>query len=77
MTILRLALLVFTLILFGVWVAWHEGGGVKAWFFGILCVTWGGMFTFPYLLLAITKTCGEMSALFLRAHSDLGAVGLR
>ena len=61
--------LVIHLGLLGVWVAWREGGGIKGLVFGAFCVIWGGMFTFPYLLLAITRARGNMESLFLGVHT--------
>ena len=56
--------LVIHLALVGWWVAWREGFGVKAYIFGIFCVIWGGMFTFPYLLFATLKAKGNFQQIF-------------
>lgn len=56
--------LVIHLALFGVWVWWREGGGFRALVYGIFSVVWGGMFTFPYLLVALTRSGGNMREFF-------------
>lgn len=61
--------LVIHLGLMGVWVGWREGGGLKGIIYGAFCVIWGGMFTFPYLFVALTKSHGDMSELFLGVHA--------
>ena len=61
--------LVIHLGLMGLWVAWREGGGIKGPVFGVFCVIWGGMFTFPYLLFAIAQSRGDMHSLFLGVHA--------
>lgn len=60
--------LVIHLSLMGAWVAWREGGGGKGYLFGAFCVIWGGMFTFPYLLIAIARARGDMADLLLGVH---------
>lgn len=61
--------LVIHLGLMGVWAGWREGGGLKGGVCGVFCVIWGGMFTFPYLLVAIAKSRGDMGELFLGVHA--------
>jgi len=67
--------LVIHLVLMGVWVAWREGGGLKGNIYGVFCVIWGGMFTFPYLLIAMAKSRGDMAQLFLGEHTHRPALG--
>ncbi len=57
--------LVIHLGLIGVWVAWREGFGVKGVIYGAFCVIWGGMFTFPYLLVASYRANGDPRAIVL------------
>ncbi len=68
--------LVIHLGLTGVWVAWREGGGFKGVVFGVFCVIWGGMFTFPYLLVAIARARGSSAVLFLGVHARASASGV-
>lgn len=67
--------LVIHLGLMGVWVAWREGGGFKGLVFGVFCVIWGGMFTFPYLLVAIARSRGNPASLFLGVHARASTSG--
>ncbi|MGR8947669.1 MAG: hypothetical protein ACU84Q_06450 [Gammaproteobacteria bacterium] len=62
--------LVIHLALVGLWVAWREGFGVKGFVFGIFCVVWGGMFTFPYVLITTYKAKANFSDIFLGVHSS-------
>ncbi len=63
--------LVIHLGLMGVWVAWREGGGFKGCVYGAFCVIWGGMFTFPYLLVAIARARGDHARLLLGVHAPV------
>jgi hypothetical protein len=47
------------------WIAWREGFSAKGWLFGVLSIFMGGMFSFPYLLLATYKVQGNPTALLL------------
>tara|TARA_R110001592_G_scaffold57963_3_gene176105 strand:- start:623 stop:985 length:363 start_codon:yes stop_codon:yes gene_type:complete len=67
--------LVIHLGLVGVWVAWREGGGLKGCVYGVFCVVWGGMFTFPYLLVAIARTRGDYARLFLGVRANANLTG--
>lgn len=60
--------LLLHLVLLGAWVAWREGGTGKGWLFGLLCVAWGGMFSFPYLLWAGCRAGGDPAGLLLGVH---------
>ncbi len=68
--------LVIHLGLMGVWVAWREGGGFRGLVFGVFCIVWGGMFTFPYLLAAIARARGNPAVLFLGVHAPASASGV-
>ena len=61
--------LVIHLALIGWWVAWREGFGAKGYIFGVFCVLWGGMFTFPYLLYAIIQSRAEPARIFLGVNA--------
>ncbi|MEQ8660238.1 MAG: hypothetical protein RLW62_05440 [Gammaproteobacteria bacterium] len=61
--------LLLHLVLLGVWVSWREGGTARGHLFGVLCVVWGGMFTFPYLLWAGVAAGGDPLALALGVHA--------
>lgn len=53
------------LLLLGTWAWWREGGGVRGWIIGFLCVVWGGMFTFPYFIYLIVRNQASMTNIFL------------
>ena len=57
--------LVIHLGLMGWWVAWREGFSTKGYIYGVFCVIWGGMFTFPYVLMATYKAGGKLAEIFL------------
>lgn len=65
--------LVIHLALIGWWVAWREDFGLKGYIFGIFCVIWGGMFTFPYVLYATFKAQGDFQEIFLGTRNQRGA----
>jgi len=60
--------LVIHLALVGCWVAWREGWGAKGAVFGVFCVVWGGMFTFPYVLIESIRADGDPERIFLGAN---------
>lgn len=62
--------LLLHLVLFGVWVSWREGGTARGHLFGVLCVVWGGMFTFSYLLWAVIAAGGNPAGLTLGVHAS-------
>lgn len=51
------------LFLLATWIIWREGGGLKAYVYGFLSIVMGGMFSFPYLLLATYRAQGKPQAL--------------
>lgn len=53
------------LIILASWITWREGADLKAYVFGFLSIVMGGMFSFPYLLLATYKARGNVKALLL------------
>ena len=69
--------LVIHLGLVGVWVAWREGFGVKGIVFGVFCVMWGGMFTFPYMLYASYRANGDPAAILLGVHAGSNGRGAK
>ena len=62
--------LVIHLALVGAWVAWREGFSLKGSIYGIFCVIWGGMFTFPYVLLASYRAKGDLRLIFLGVNAE-------
>lgn len=62
--------LVIHLGLMGAWVAWREGFGAKGFVYGAFCVIWGGMFTFPYVLLASYRAQGDPRLIFLGVNAQ-------
>ena len=64
--------LVIHLALIGVWVAWRDGFGIKGMIYGAFCVICGGMFTFPYLLLASYRANGDPRRMILGTRGDPG-----
>ena len=56
------------LLLFAVWVVWRENSKLLGIVCAVLCV-FGGMFTFPYLLVAALRSRGDFRALLLGAHA--------
>lgn len=61
------------LLLLATWIAWREGCGAKGWFFGLISIVMGGLFSFPYLVYAVHKSGGDAEALMLgkRLHASL------
>ena len=56
------------LLLLAVWVFWREHSKLVGLVCAVLCV-FGGMFTFPYLLVAVSRSRGDARALLLGAHA--------
>jgi hypothetical protein len=61
--------LVIHLGLIGVWIAWREGFGSTGLVCGVFAVLWGGMFTFPYVLLASYRAEGNVRDILLGVHA--------
>lgn len=57
------------LILFSVWITWREGATVKGYVFGFLNIFLGGMFGFPYLLLATYRAEGDVKDILLGVNA--------
>ena len=57
------------LILLATWISWREGFGAKGYFFGFLSIFMGGMFGFPYILLATYKAGGDPRKMLLGIHA--------
>ncbi len=57
------------LILSSVWISWREGATSKAYLFAFLNVFLGGMFAFPYLLVAIHRTQGDAKKILLGVNA--------
>lgn len=57
------------LFLLATWVAWREGFGLKGYLYGFLSIFMGGMFGFPYLLLATYKANGKPEAILMGVHA--------
>lgn len=57
------------LVLSSSWVVWREGGTLKAYFYGFLNIFLGGMFGFPYLLLATYRTKGDVKRILLGVNA--------
>lgn len=57
------------LLLGATWISWREGFTPKGYAFGFLSVFLGGMFTFPYLLLATYQAGGNSKCVLLGIHA--------
>lgn len=57
------------LLLLASWISWREGFTVKGHVFGFLSIIMGGMFGFPYILVAIYRAKGNPQKLLLGVHS--------
>jgi len=60
---------VIFLVLSSSWIVWREGAGAKAYSCGFLNIFLGGMFCFPYLLLASYRAQGDIRKLLLGANT--------
>ncbi|MEE2653131.1 MAG: hypothetical protein VYE54_10440 [Pseudomonadota bacterium] len=58
------------LLLLASWIVWREGANAKAYAFGFLSIIMGGMFSFPYIIIATYKTKAQPSALLLGVHAQ-------
>ena len=58
------------LVLLATWIWWREGSTVRGFVFGFLSIFMGGMFGFPYLLLAILGAKGDPVRVLLGVHAD-------
>ncbi|MFG0291286.1 MAG: hypothetical protein ACF8CQ_24190 [Rhodopirellula sp. JB044] len=58
------------LFLGAAWISWREGFTAKGYLFAFLSVFLGGMFTFPYLLLATYRANGDPFGILLGIHHD-------
>lgn len=63
------------LFLLATWVSWREGFTTKGFIFGFLSIIMGGMFGFPYILIATYKSHGDPKKLLLGVHSEAEATG--
>ena len=57
------------LLLLATWISWREGFTAKGYFFGFLSIFLGGMFGFPYILLATYKAGGDPRKMLLGIHA--------
>ena len=58
------------LLLLASWVVWREGANANAYVFGLLSIIMGGMFSFPYIILATYKARAKPRALLLGVHAQ-------
>ena len=58
------------LLLLATWISWREGFTVKGHLFGFLGIIMGGMFGFPYILMATYKAKGNPKEILLGVHSS-------
>jgi hypothetical protein len=57
------------LFLLATWICWREGFTPKGYLFGFLSIVMGGMFGFPYLLIATYKAKGDPKNIMLGEHA--------
>lgn len=57
------------LFLLALWISWREGFTPRGIIFGFLSIFMGGMFGFPYMLLAIYKANGNPEQTLLGVHA--------
>ncbi|CAM9312523.1 unnamed protein product [Ectocarpus sp. 4 AP-2014] len=57
------------LILSSCWIVWREGSKIKSYFNGFLNMSLGGMFGFPYLLIATYSAKGDIKKVVLGIHA--------
>ncbi len=62
------------LFLLATWIAWREGFTAKGYIFAFLSIFLGGMFGFPYLIVAIAKAKGDPKAVLLGIHASKSAL---
>lgn len=58
------------LLLFATWISWREGFTPKGHVFGFLGIFMGGMFGFPYILVALYRAKGNPKQFFLGIHAE-------
>ncbi|CAM9312596.1 unnamed protein product [Ectocarpus sp. 4 AP-2014] len=51
------------------WIVWREGSKIKSYFNGFLNIFLGGMFGFPYLLIATYSAKGDIKKVVLGVHA--------
>ncbi|MEM1404418.1 MAG: hypothetical protein AAGG55_13865 [Pseudomonadota bacterium] len=59
------------LLIVACWICWREGGGARGLSLGVISIVMGGMFAFPYLLLAITRSAGDPLNVLMGVHARL------
>ncbi|MEL6127433.1 MAG: hypothetical protein AAFR57_13730 [Pseudomonadota bacterium] len=57
------------LILTSTWIVWREGATAKAYVYGFLNIFLGGMFGFPYLLIASYRANGDVRKILLGVNA--------
>lgn len=57
------------LILTSCWIVWREGRTIMSHFNGFLNIFMGGMFGFPYLLIATYSAKGDIKKVVLGVHA--------
>ena len=57
------------LFLLATWISWREGFTPKGFLFAFLSIFMGGMFGFPYLLLATYKAKSDLKVVLLGIHA--------
>jgi hypothetical protein len=62
--------LLICLCLFAIWVTWREGFTPKGFLFSFLILSWGSLFSCPYLLLVTYQAKGDPKAILLGVHTD-------
>ena len=60
---------VLYLLIVAGWVSWREGSTARGYALGALSIVMGGMFLFPYLLLAIIRSKGDPGSVLLGARA--------
>ena len=58
------------LFLLATWIAWREGFTPLGFVFGFLSIFMGGMFGFPYLLVATYRANGDPRRILLGVHAE-------
>jgi hypothetical protein len=61
--------LLIHLCLLATWICWREGFTPRGYLFGFLSIVMGGMFGFPYLLIATYKAKGDPKQIMLGEHA--------
>ena len=58
------------LFLLATWIAWREGFTGKGYLYGFLSIFMGGMFGFPYILVATYQAGGDPRKILLGVHAQ-------